>query len=176
MRSWSIKGVPLTTQTMVFTTAFSGLNRLMEPNEIIKPMGSAPNKVKKNILIVCKKPPLSSIITLSNMIPFQSFFRTQGKGCPQKLRPRPHAIFIQRWSWPFALGHPFHTILRWNCFIVVQLKILARHKFLQFLAYYRLHRNLQRTDLIILQDRNLFWSLPRILQNLRKLYKLSFRS
>ena len=71
--SCSIRGVPRIIQTTVLVSQRRGVNRLMEPKEIIRPSGSAPISVTKNNFKVCRKPSFRAPMTVKNMSMESSF-------------------------------------------------------------------------------------------------------
>ena len=73
IRSWSIRGVPRMIQTTVLVSHRRGVNRLMEPKEMIRPRGRAPIRVTANSFRVCRKPSFRAPMTVRNISMESSF-------------------------------------------------------------------------------------------------------
>lgn len=63
---WIIRGTPLMIHTTILVKILRGLNRDIDPKEMISPRGIAPSRVTKNSLRVCKNPVFNACTTIGN--------------------------------------------------------------------------------------------------------------
>ena len=66
IKSWIIRGVPLTIHTTNFVRYFNGSNLDIEPKAMISPKGNAPIRVTKNNFNVCIKPTFNAPTTIGS--------------------------------------------------------------------------------------------------------------
>ena len=164
MRSWIIKGVPLTIQIINFVKRLNGLNFDIAPKAIKSPRGSAPIKVTANNFRVCKKPAFnagmtmgicSRIISISciSYLPFllYVFFVFQ--------------IHILHTLKERAESRPLCNSINSNdvCLPTVIQVLHLRRRLLHIPAWCLLHKLLQNMHSALLPDQNLHGNQHRIL-------------